>query len=85
MPAGLSGDVAGKVCQTFEVALEKAKPAASALIAQFRDLIDPPDEIEVEFGIKLSAGAGAVLASAGGEANYKMTLTWKRKGKLRKT
>ena len=78
VPAATPGEVAGRVSQTFEAALAKAKPAAAAMIAELRDLVDPPDEVEMEFGIKLSADAGAFLASAGAEANYKITLTWKR-------
>ena len=77
--AARPGEVAERATQTFEAALEKIRPAAAAIIAKLRDLGDPPDEIGVEFGIKLTAKAGAVLASAGVEANYQVTLTWKGK------
>jgi len=76
--AARPGEIAAKATQTFEAALEKVKPAAAAIISKLRDLADPPDEMEVEFGLKLSADAGAFLASAGAEANYTVTLTWKR-------
>ncbi len=33
------------------------------------------------FGLKMNAEAGAVIASGGVEANYKVTLTWKREEK----
>jgi hypothetical protein len=45
---------------------------------ELRALHDPPDEIEVEFGLKMSAEAGAVVAATGLEANYRVTLTWRR-------
>jgi hypothetical protein len=32
----------------------------------------------VEFGIVLSAEAGAVLAAASAAANYKVTMNWKK-------
>jgi hypothetical protein len=67
--------------QTFEAALDKIRPAAQAIIQKLRALHDPPDEIEVEFGLKLNAQAGAFVAAAGTEANYKVTLTWKREEK----
>ncbi|MCS7178813.1 MAG: CU044_2847 family protein [Anaerolineae bacterium] len=54
------------------------RPLAEAVICKLRALADPPDEVEVEFGLKLNAEAGAVLAAAGTEAHYKVTLTWKR-------
>jgi len=44
-----------------------------------RELAVSPSEIGVEFGIKVSADAKAYIASAGGEANFKVTLIWKRK------
>jgi hypothetical protein len=36
-----------------------------------------PDEVSVEFGLKLDAAAGALLARAGTEAHVTVTLTWK--------
>ncbi len=64
--------------QTFEAALEKVKPLAETVIRKLRALHDPPDEVKVEFGLKLNSEVGAILAAAGAEANYKVTLTWKR-------
>jgi hypothetical protein len=75
---GHPGEIAVKASQTFESALERIKPAAGAIIAVLRALGDPPDQVGVEFGLKLSAESGAFIASAGVEANFKVTLTWKR-------
>jgi hypothetical protein len=77
--AARPGEIAERALQTFETALQKIQPAAIVIIDHLRKLSDPPDQVNVEFGVKLSAGAGAVLASAGAEANYKVTLSWKRK------
>ncbi|MEJ5241755.1 MAG: CU044_2847 family protein [Anaerolineales bacterium] len=68
-----------KARQTFEAALEKIRPAAQVIIQKLRALHDAPDEITVEFGLKMSAEAGAIVAAGGLEANYKVTLKWKRK------
>src|SRR3990170_7169368 len=70
------GEVVAKAKETLEDALDKIQPAAHAIITKLRELPDAPDEIGVEFGIKLSAEAGAFIASAGVEANYKVTLKW---------
>jgi hypothetical protein len=77
--AARPGEIAEKAKETFEDALDKIKPAAQSIIAKLRSLHDEPDEIGVEFGIKLSAAAGAFIASAGVEANYKVTLKWVKK------
>jgi len=73
------GELANKASQTFEDAMDRIRPIATTLVSKVRDLADPPDEAEFEFGLKLTAEAGAILTSAGGEAHCKVTLTWKRK------
>jgi len=70
----------GKADEKFETVLAKIKPVGTALIAKIRELADPPDEVGVEFGLKLNATAGVVVASAATEANFKVSLTWKRAG-----
>jgi hypothetical protein len=77
--AARPSEVISQASQTFEQALDKVRPAATAIVKKLRGLSDPPDEMAVEFGIKLSADAGAFIASAGVEANYKVTLKWVRK------
>ena len=74
-----TGEVVEGAKKTFEDAIDKIKPAAQAIIDKLRELRDTPDEISVEFGIKLSAEAGAFIASAGVEANYKVSLKWTKK------
>jgi len=65
---------------TFEAALENVQPIANTIIAKLKNLTTTPDQIQVEFGLKLTAQAGAILASASGEANLKVGLTWKKEG-----
>lgn len=76
--AGRETDVPERARLTFEQALATVRPAAETIIGRLRDLADSPDQIGVEFGLKLNGTAGAIIASAGVEANYKVTLTWKR-------
>jgi Trypsin-co-occurring domain 1 len=64
--------------ETLDQALDRVTPAASALLSKLRELVEPPDEMTVAFGVKLTATAGAVLASASVEANYTVTMMWKR-------
>jgi hypothetical protein len=72
------GEVVATATQSFDMALERLQPMAQALIAKLRNLSERPDEIGVEFGLKMSVGAGLVVAQSSGEANFKVTLQWKR-------
>jgi hypothetical protein len=70
--------VATRATETFEAAFDRVRPAAEAVVEGFRRLASSPDEIDVEFGIRLSAEAGAIVAQVAGEANFTVTLRWKR-------
>ncbi len=67
-----------KAQSTFEAALDRVKPIAGTMINKLRSLNEPADEVEVKFGIKMSAEAGAIIAAASMEGNYEITLKWKR-------
>ncbi|WP_322798523.1 CU044_2847 family protein [Thermoflexus sp.] len=81
VPAARGEGVSEQVRQTFEAALERVRPIAEAVIRKLRGLSDPPDQVEVEFGLKMNAQAGVVLTGAGAEAHYRVTLTWKQESK----
>ena len=51
---------------------------AARTVETVKKLSDPPDEVEVSFGLKLDAEAGAVVAKAGTEASINVKLTWER-------
>jgi hypothetical protein len=68
--------VTEQASQTFEQAVGRIRPAAQALITQLRALAHVPDEVQVEFGLELSAEAGAYIASASTSANFKVSLAW---------
>jgi hypothetical protein len=62
---------------TFEQAISRIQPAATSIIAKLRGIPEAPDEVNVEFGLELSAEAGAFIASASTSANFKVSLTWR--------
>jgi hypothetical protein len=70
------GDQIIKAKERFGDALEEIKPVAQAVYSKLAGL--SADEINVEFGIKLGAKAGTIIASADTEANFTVNLTWKR-------
>ena len=59
---------------SLDEALASARPAAEAVIATFQALT--PDELSVEFGLRLDAEAGAVFAKAGVGVHFTVTVKW---------
>jgi hypothetical protein len=57
---------------------EELVPAATPgeVIAKVRALEVAPDEVNVQFGLKLTGEAGYIIASASGEANFTLSLNW---------
>jgi hypothetical protein len=85
--AGLRGKTEEAIAQakaSFETGLEVIRYNAKAFITKVRELPDPPDEVEVTFGLQATGEVGNfAVAKVGTEASYTVTLTWKRgeKGK----
>jgi hypothetical protein len=63
---------------TLEQALRRIGPMAAAAFDQLRSLANSPDEIDIEFGVKLHADFGAIIAKTGGEANFQISLRWRK-------
>lgn len=74
---GPVGDLTEKAELGFEAALGKIKPVATAFIEKVRELTVTPEQVAIEFGLKLGAKAGAFIASADAEATFKVTMMWK--------
>jgi hypothetical protein len=70
--------VAQQAGKTFDEAIAAVTPAAHNLIARMRGIDDPPAEIGIEFGVQMSAQAGAFIAAVAAEANFKVSMTWRR-------
>ena len=83
MTRGLGKDRSALVQEadkTFEDATAAVTPAAQSLIARLRSIDDAPDEVAIQFGVQLSAQAGAFIASVAAEANFTVSMTWRRRG-----
>lgn len=72
------GRVVAKAQMTFDQAMERITPVVSKVATRLKTgLTTPADEVEVKFGLKLSADAGAIISSVGAEVNFEITLKWK--------
>ncbi|MEV4472022.1 CU044_2847 family protein [Nonomuraea salmonea] len=58
--------------------LDTVRPVADSFVTRFQRLENPPDEMVLEFGVSLSAEADVVIASTATEANFSVSLTWRR-------
>lgn len=74
----ISNDNTSKASEKFESAISHIKPVAKALFGAFEEF-NNPQEINLEFGIKFSAKAGVIFASADSEAAFKIALKWDNK------
>jgi hypothetical protein len=70
------GDGPAQAARTFEGALGGVRAAAESALRVFRDGSLRPDAVELEFGVKLSAETGAVIAKGAAEGHLIVRLSW---------
>lgn len=75
---GITNSITEKANKTFDSALNTVKPIANTIMDKILELKQPVSEVEVRFGIKMTAGLGAIVASGSAEINYEITLKWKK-------
>ena len=73
---GRTAEVVVEAGATLEQVLGRLGPAMRGIMTQIREAAERPDEVEVEFGVKLSADSNVIIARAGGEANFRIALKW---------
>jgi Trypsin-co-occurring domain 1 len=64
--------------QTLEDALDRVAPAFRSLVDRLHALAEHPDEINVQFGLRINTEVGAIIARTSGEANFTISLRWTR-------
>jgi hypothetical protein len=60
----------------LDEALQGAQPTIRAVLETMRELVQ--EEHVVQFGIKLDAAAGVVVAKTAAEGHFVVTITWRR-------
>jgi Trypsin-co-occurring domain 1 len=71
-----AGDVVGRATERFDQAVAQIVRLGQDAVRRARAAATPPDGIDVELGLKLTAKTGFVIAESSGEANFKVTLRW---------
>jgi hypothetical protein len=81
-PGEAAPEIADKARHSFDDSVENIRKSADLLVTRLRALSEPPDEMEVFFSLKVSGELGSLaIAKAGAEANYNVTLKWRREDK----
>ncbi|MFE7273843.1 CU044_2847 family protein [Streptomyces sp. NPDC057623] len=67
-----------KAEDTFEQVMRAVRSVTRGVAAQVDAFVQRPDVLVVEFGVELSAQAGAVITAAGASAQLRISLTWNK-------
>jgi hypothetical protein len=78
------GQLVYRAKQTLGEALEVVQPVAETIMSRFiGGLTTPAKEVEVKFGLTLTAEAGAIFTSIGGDVTFEITLKWENQNSNR--
>ncbi len=79
----LPEDLAEKSAQALDKAMSTIRQMSQRVTKTVKniDLVDRPSKVVLEFGLKLDAEAGALIAKASTEAGFKVVLTWEQPDK----
>ncbi|MFG1805635.1 CU044_2847 family protein [Streptomyces sp. NPDC049040] len=70
------GDAIRTASATFEAGFGHVRDAAAHALAQLTALPQRPSTVELEFGVRISAAAGAVFAKTGADGHLKVRMVW---------
>ncbi len=73
-----ASDIETPLRRRFDEAFDDLRALAAGLTAKLDTPDLRPDCIEIEVGVKMTAKAGVVFASAGGDATLSVKLSWNR-------
>ncbi len=78
MRGGRPESVVIEAGRSLEQVVGRIGPIVSGIVREIRESSEWPDEVEVEFAVKISADSNLVIARAGGDANFRIALKWGR-------
>ncbi|NUP20707.1 MAG: hypothetical protein HOZ81_32435 [Streptomyces sp.] len=72
-----AGDgVVARAQTSLREALDRVRPALSQVSETVREL--KPDEMEIQFGLKIGGESGVIIAKGTTEVNFAVRVIWKR-------
>lgn len=73
------GAMVAEASASLDQALSAIRPAVESMLEDVKAMASAPDKVALEFGVKLSASLGALIAKGSGEANITVKLEWSKK------
>lgn len=73
-PAAMISDAG----ESLEQVLGRIGPVVQGVVSKLRESADWPEQVEVEFAVKISADSNVIIARAGGEANFRVLMRWSK-------
>ncbi|MQY20290.1 CU044_2847 family protein [Nocardia macrotermitis] len=74
------GEVVARAGRSLGEMVAGIRPVAEHFVQGLRGMVHAPDEIGIEFGLSLSAKADVIITSTATQANFKVSLKWRRPG-----
>lgn len=83
LPPGKGDHPSTQEVVSFDDSVAAVRKMAEAMVQQLREKFQgPPDEVQINFGIKASAEVGGIIVSRSGmEANFNIMLRWGNRNK----
>jgi len=66
----------GDAADTLRNAVDRVRPAVVDIVDSLRGMPRRPDRITLEFGVKVTAEAGVVVAKTAAEAHFAVGVEW---------
>jgi hypothetical protein len=76
--ASRADDLILQASESFSSTTASIRKVAETALEAFNGSARPPDTFEVEFGLRLNAAFGAVIARTEGEGHLQIRLVWNR-------
>ncbi|EWM09826.1 MULTISPECIES: CU044_2847 family protein [unclassified Kutzneria] len=73
---GRAADMFQDATQTLEQGLARVRDTATTALTQFLAMPHRPDEVELKFGVRFDAQAGAFIARTGLQGHFEVKLKW---------
>ncbi|MDX2591977.1 CU044_2847 family protein [Streptomyces sp. WI03-4A] len=77
-PVSRRSDGVAALPERLSEGLDRIRSFSDEVLTRLRSGSRPPDLVQVQFGVKLSAKTGVIVAESNGEAHLAVTLQWQR-------